>query len=291
MIHWLLIEHIALWTLGAIGVVWFARWGVEGRRLRTIPGYVVPRVSRVAAYVQGLISSLANRIVVGRVNYIKSPKIDLWNGRFVAAINHQVMMDIPVVLEVGRKRIWRYMSAVEQVKWWRSWYFAWTGCVAVIRESKEKAGLAFDAAVEGMIKDRRANFALFPQRRLVADNNLDAEGVRPGAAKIGHAVYERIGEALALLIVYVHYHETPRGLFSLPLLRKLRTVRVHMKDKNLVETTWVERKLYGATVVADDPIPLDQLPKDPAAIAQLISDRWKAMRRQCEEQERLSASK
>ncbi|HEY9777497.1 MAG TPA: 1-acyl-sn-glycerol-3-phosphate acyltransferase [Planktothrix sp.] len=283
--------HI-LEVLSVILAVWFVffalPWIREGHRLRTTPGYVVPKVSRAAAWFQGVVSAVACRIMIGPVKFVRSPKIDDWNGRLVAAINHQVMGDIPVLLKVGHKRTWRYMSAVEQVKLLRAWYFAWTGCVAVVRDDKEKAQLALQAAVDGMVLDREANFALFPQRRLVADNNLDPAGIRPGAVRIAHLVQQKTGEKIAILPVYIGYDERPRGLFSLPLLRNLRRVRVKMKNKDLVETAWVERKIYGATVVAGDPIAADDLPESPAEVAKLLSDRWTAMKQHCAGCERLS---
>lgn len=221
----------------------------------TESGYLPPEPTGFSRWFLGFGSRLVAFLGVGPVE-VKGRENARFAGRLLIAPNHQFQLDFAMVrLAVGTS--FRYMTHANQLRGLQGFLGGWTGAFPVESEKKGGGEAAFNAAVAAFSSSRRARMLIFPQGKLVTDNVLRKEDFRYGVARISRKTFENTGEPAAVLPVAIIYKRDPRhrhwSHFIFAPLRRLFGITN-----------------YGGNVIVGKPIPVQDLPADPAEATEVI---------------------
>jgi 1-acyl-sn-glycerol-3-phosphate acyltransferase len=234
-------------------------WLGEGRKMQQ-SGYLAPAPSIFAKLFWAIVTRLAGYLLVGPIKVIGRHNLRV-KGRRIFAPNHSFQMDFGLVA-VATRTSCRYMTLTNELKGLRGAFGAWTGAIPVNPKVEGGGEAALNASIESLVEGPRNSFLIFPQGALL--DTVKREDFKTGCARLSHAVYaETEGEPCYVIPMGLLYKRDPQDKpFSDKIFGKLR--RVFGKPN------------YGAVIVIGEPIPVQDLPSDPAAATDVIFERIRA---------------
>jgi 1-acyl-sn-glycerol-3-phosphate acyltransferase len=189
-------------------------WIVEGKKLQ-ITGYLPPSPSIFGRNFLRLLSRIYCFLFVGSIHIIGKENIST-NERLVVIGNHQFALDF-MVITCALPFSFRHLAKAEEVRGWRAPLAAFTGHFAVdVENGKAKSGLgpiAVDACARVLARD---NLLIFPQGKIVAENNLTANDFRTGAMRTAQLAFRKMPSAsVSIQPVAIQYDRDPQHATAL----------------------------------------------------------------------------
>jgi len=181
-------------------------WINEGKKLQTT-GYLPPAPSIFGRNLLRLISRIGCYLFVGPIKIVGKENISA-GERLVVISNHQFSLDF-MVLTCALPFSFRHLAKAEEVRGWRGLLAACTGHFAVdVENGKAKGGvgpIAVETCVRVLTHD---NLLIFPQGKIVAENNLTAEDFRTGAMRTAQLAMEYC--SVSIQPVAIQYYRDPQ---------------------------------------------------------------------------------
>lgn len=248
---WALLFISALTILCAVR--WVAYWLAEGK-LVLEAGHLSPRPSVFSRVIRWLFGRAFVFLFVGPVRVIGAANLH-YRGRIIALANHQIEADAILSIRYLLKlRHARYFIAGNQAVGVRAPLVAYTGGIVVDKTQKDGGSKALNAAMQAMEREQDASFVIFPQGRLVRDNKLERKDFFPGVVLLGKKTAATARGPVAYVPVGVYYDHDPAHASMFQRFVRRFIWRGFRK--------FFGQDLYGATIVAGDPIPVESLPVD-----------------------------
>ncbi|MDX1986727.1 MAG: lysophospholipid acyltransferase family protein [Candidatus Obscuribacter sp.] len=234
----------------AIGIFFYCRfWSRQGSKLSSESGYVTPYVSvlgRIALY---LLSRLGAPYFFGCLHI--SGLQNMAGGkngklRYLVCPNHQFEHDVAVISYLIGTRRWRFLADIEQVRGRRAPWMAWLGVIPVETDSLRARVASMSSVVTALEREPGTSFIIFPQGRLVKDNNLTRKDFNTGPVIIAGRAAKATGDDFALLPMYIEYVTDP--------------TRASLGQRLLafcgIKREFCGRTVYGCRVQIAKPIPV-----------------------------------
>jgi 1-acyl-sn-glycerol-3-phosphate acyltransferase len=222
-------------------------WINEGKKLQ-ITGYLPPSPSIFGRNLLRLISRIGCYFFVGRIKIVGQENISA-GERLVIISNHQFPLDF-MVLTCALPFSFRHLAKSEELRGWRGLLAACTGHFAVdVENGKAKSGLG-PIAVEACVRVlTHENLLIFPQGKIVAENNLTAEDFRTGTMRMAQLAMEYC--SISIQPVAIQYYRNPQQAT----LRSRLAVKLGFRTFDGVTN-------YGALVTIGKRIRINELPND-----------------------------
>lgn len=225
-------------------------WIREGYKLQ-ITGYLPPPPSVFGRSLLRLLSRIGCYLFVGQIKVIGKENIS-FDKRLLVVSNHSFALDF-MVLTCALPYSFRHLAKAEEVRGWRAPLAACTGHFAVdVSNGKAKSGLG-PVAVETCVQVlTHGNLLIFPQGKIVAENNLTAADFRTGAMRTAQLAMEKmLCSSVSIQPVAIQYNRDPKHASF------LSRVSAKLGLRNFDGVT-----NYGATVTIGEQILITELPKD-----------------------------
>lgn len=192
-------------------VVWlrhkFKFWQKQGEKLSVESGYITPYVPFLARVLLWLLTRTAGRLFLGPIT-VSGGKY-LRKGRYIICPNHQFEHDAIVMSYLSGVRPWRFMAAIDQVRGKRAPWMAMLGIIPVDHANRKAKVASITSAVNALVSEAGSSFIIFPQGKLVKENQLLRADYNTGAIIIASRASEATGDAFSLLPVYIEYVTDP----------------------------------------------------------------------------------
>lgn len=242
--------QMLLWIFATYIAYRIIFWINEGKKLQ-ITGYLPPAPSIFGRNLLGLVSRIGCHLFVGPIKVVGKKNISI-NERLVVISNHQFALDF-MVLTCALPFSFRHLAKAEEVRGWRAPLAACTGHFAVdVENGKAKYGLghvAVDTCARVLIHD---NLLIFPQGKIVAENNLIANDFRTGAMRTAQLAMEKMAHSsVSILPVAIKYQRDPQQATSLSRF----AARLGLRSFDGITN-------YGAIVTVGKRIRINALPND-----------------------------
>lgn len=243
-----------LFLCGILAAIYAAHrisfWKAEGIRVLK-PGHLPPLPRLSARLVRLVLGYAFVFLFVGRLRIVGKRNLR-YGGRLIVLGNHQTERDAILLPYLMRLRSVRYFIAKNQALGLRAPLVAYSGGIVVEHATKRGPVAALTTAIKAMIAEPTTDFVIFPQGRLVRDNDLRREDFYPGAAVLGDKVARKSESTLAYLPVGFYYDHDLRN--ATPLHKALN--RLGFKGFR----SFFGEVIYGAVLVVGEPIPVQCLP-------------------------------
>lgn len=237
-------------TILAIGIFLYCRfWSKQGAKLSSQSGYVTPYVSKLSRCVLFLISRLGAPYFFGSLRI--SGLQNMASGgkrkqRYLVCPNHQFEHDVAVISYLIGARPWRFLADIEQVRGWRAPWMAWLGIIPVETDNLRARVASMNSVVTALEREPGTSFIIFPQGRLVKDNNLTRKDFNTGPVIIAGRAAKATGDEFALLPMYIEYVTDPtKATWGQRLLASCG-----------IKREFCGRTVYGCRVQIAKPIPV-----------------------------------
>ncbi len=280
----------ALLALLAFVAVRTAYWFWHGRKLQK-SGYMPPSSTRVARWFYKVACKAIAFLGVGPIKVIGAENAK-FVGRALVLPNHQFALDFAVIGKATPFSFRQLAKAKEVKNPFMGALAAWIGTVGVQVEGgkSQSAGggqAVIDAGAKILAKSSGARMLLFPQGKLVFNNQLKEEDFRTGATRILNTTAGMVGiNGLYALPMAVHYKRDRKDATRFHRLVNALGIKAfrRWKDFELVPNadgskTKEDRifTTYGATVAIGKPIAMADLPTDPREAIKVIAAEIQAL--------------
>lgn len=262
-----------LWSILGLAIVASAYlvfrvvfWVREGRLMQE-SGHLAPPTSIFARTFWCLAAPIFAYLTVGPVTVIGRKNFTKVKGRKLLLPNHHFQMDFSMVATAVREHF-RYMTTTGELRGLRGVFGAWTGAIPVNVKAEHGGEKALNASIESVSENPNGKFLMFPQGRLLSQDELLRADFKTGAARLLQAVSdENDGEKVWAF---------PMGIY-------------YIREKALAPFShrifgWARRLFgitnYGAVVVVGEPISAADLPDDIQEATTLIFERIDALVKQ-----------
>jgi len=213
-------------------------------------------------------------------------------GRGLVLPNHQFALDFAVVGKVTPFSFRQVAKAAEVKNPFIGALAAWIGTVGVQVEGGKSQAVGggqavIDTGARVLTRSAGARMLLFPQGKLVFDNQIREEDFRTGAMRMMNATVLLVGvDGLYYLPMAVHYKRDSKdatrfhrfvnalGIKSFRRWRDYELLANADGSKTRVNRAFTT---YGATVAIGKPVAMADLPSDPRAATNLLAGQIKAL--------------
>ena len=249
-------------------------WISEGKKLQQ-PGYMTPKVSWWARATRLIIGRLAVRLRVGRLIIIGKSNLK-FKGRFLILPNHQIEKDAVIVTAVFGTMHFRFLMAINQITKFRAPFAAWLGGIAVHHDRNPSASVR--TSINALKAEKHSSLLVFPQGRLIRNNELRREDFFAGALMIGKHAAKKSDLPFAVLPVGVYYDRDAKHATLLFRVARMFGIRWF--------SDWFNETTYGATVAFGKPILLADLPDNLEEATDIVFNEIKRLSELAEEETR-----
>ncbi len=286
--QWCFIAFCFLLLAAAYGCVQLARvihyWRCEGRKMETDKNYRTPPPGFLHRLFRYLAGWLASMWCLGRIRKIGRLPQKLKKGRYIYVCNHQTEADgVLLAWMLGLRKV-RYFVAFNQCRGERGPFVAYTGGILVdffdeVGSNSPPLNIeqpdrpfvrrrlleAVQSAVSILTKEPDTDFFIFPQGRLVRDNDLRLTDFQHGAIRIAQSLEEPV----FLVPIGVHYDHNPnnRTVFA-----KLFNFLGFKSYGRVLDTVNAQ-----TAVAIGEPLPLSELPLEKNFATAVLFDQIKAL--------------
>ncbi|MBY0359763.1 MAG: YihY family inner membrane protein [Candidatus Obscuribacterales bacterium] len=269
---------IALAVVGVVCTVFVTvrrvrHWQREGAKLSDA-AYTAPEANWIARFCRLACGKIFAFLFLGRIR-IFNAKARKTKGRFLVVFNHQTERDALVMLRSLGMLRFRYMIDLSQVGGWRAALAAWTGAIPVDFDSNP--GIAARKAIRCLQNEEGTSLVLFPQGKLVRNNDLKREDFHAGMLMIGKQAQKKSKEPFYILPGAIHYDRNPKTRTLLHKALNLITFGMFRFRHWFGETT------SGATIVFGEPIPMESIADNLEAGMDVVYREIKTLSTQAEE--------
>jgi len=188
----------AILLVGAVGLFLVARhvryWQRQGAQMLECKE-LSPRASRCARWTRYLLGRFVLWYKVGPIKFVRSEEAHNFKGQAVVVSHHQTERDAVVMCAILGVRNYRYFIARNQALGLRAPLVAWTGGIPVNFDTARGPLKAIMMGVEAMEVaacteakskcDSMEWFVIFPQGKLVRNNQLLRKDFNEGAIMLG----------------------------------------------------------------------------------------------------------
>lgn len=255
-------------------IVRVRHWISEGKKLQQ-PGYMTPKVSWWARATRLIIGRLAVRLRVGRLIIIGKSNLK-FKGRFLILPNHQIEKDAVIVTAVFGTMHFRFLMAINQITKFRAPFAAWLGGIAVHHDRNPSASVR--TSINALKAEKHSSLLVFPQGRLIRNNELRREDFFAGALMIGKHAAKKSDLPFAVLPVGVYYDRDAKHATLLFRVARMFGIRWF--------SDWFNETTYGATVAFGKPILLADLPDNLEEATDIVFNEIKRLSELAEEETR-----
>jgi len=267
-----------------------AYWFWQGRKLQK-SGYMPPPSTKVARMFYKFACHTITFLGVGPVKIIGAENAR-FVGRGLVLPNHQFALDFAVVGKVTPFSFRQVAKAAEVKNPFIGALAAWIGTVGVQVEGGKSQAVGggqavIDTGARVLTRSAGARMLLFPQGKLVFDNQIREEDFRTGAMRMMNATVLLVGvDGLYYLPMAVHYKRDSKdatrfhrfvnalGIKSFRRWRDYELLANADGSKTRVNRAFTT---YGATVAIGKPVAMADLPSDPRAATNLLAGQIKAL--------------
>lgn len=225
-------------------------WKGEGVKIASQSGYLTKGAPFLARLTVWAVSVLLSSFFLGRLRIKGGAKLRDRRTRYILAPNHQVRQDALVMARIiGWSQPSRFMISINEVQGWRGTIMAWVGAISVLTTSSRKAVAALISAAKALVKEAGSWFVIFPQGKLVENDELSLDDFHTGPFIIGSKVESESGTPVSIVPVNIRYLTKAEAGWGTLFLAGLGFKR------NFFGAT-----VYGAEVEIGDPLPVSAVP-------------------------------
>jgi 1-acyl-sn-glycerol-3-phosphate acyltransferase len=240
-------------------IFWRLQFWLHQGQLMQQSGHLTPPPSIFARLFWRVATPLLVYLCIGPVTVIGRENLRV-QGKRILVPNHTHAMDFALVSKALRGHC-RYMVTTSEVHGLRGAFAAWTGAIPVNTHFPQGGELALNASIQTLVDGDTETFLIFPQGRLLGQDQLNPADFKHGFARIARSVYEETDGEPAFVIPMALYYkrDASQAPWSHWLLARLRGA--------------FGQTNYGAVVVVGEAIATEQLPADPDAATAVVVGR------------------